>query len=88
MSEPAIAIRDIWKFFGEYPAVRGVNLDIPAGGIVALLGRNGAGKTTLLRMIAGLLPPQPRADRRRWQLRRLATPRRIDRNGRPWSVAL
>ena len=57
MSESAIAISDIWKFFGEYPAVRGVNLDIPTGGIIALLGRNGAGKTTLLRMIAGLLPP-------------------------------
>ena len=57
MSESAIAIQDIWKFFGEYPAVRGVNLNVPTGGIVALLGRNGAGKTTLLRMIAGLLPP-------------------------------
>lgn len=57
MSESAIAISDIWKFFGEYPAVRGVTLDIPTGEIVALLGRNGAGKTTLLRMIAGLLPP-------------------------------
>ncbi len=57
MSESAIAITDIWKFFGEYPAIRGVTLDIPTGRIVALLGRNGAGKTTLLRMIAGLLPP-------------------------------
>jgi len=57
MSDSAIALRDIWKFFGEYPAVRGVSLDVPTGGIVALLGRNGAGKTTLLRMIAGLLAP-------------------------------
>ena len=57
MSASAISLRGIWKFFGEYPAVRDASLDIPAGGIVALLGRNGAGKTTILRMIAGLLRP-------------------------------
>jgi ABC-type multidrug transport system ATPase subunit len=57
MNPSAIELRDIWKFFGEFPAVRAVNLDIPANAIIALLGRNGAGKTTVLRMIAGLLRP-------------------------------
>lgn len=57
MSSSAIALRDVWKFFGEFPAVRALNLDIPSKGIIALLGRNGAGKTTVLRMIAGLLRP-------------------------------
>jgi len=57
MSASAIALRDVWKFFGEFPAVRSLSLEIPSQGIIALLGRNGAGKTTVLRMIAGLLRP-------------------------------
>ena len=38
------------------PVLRGIHLDVPAGGRVALIGRNGAGKTTTLRAIMGLLP--------------------------------
>ncbi|PXY31563.1 ABC transporter ATP-binding protein [Prauserella muralis] len=37
--------------------LRGLSLEVPAGGIVALLGANGAGKTTLLRAVTGLLVP-------------------------------
>ena len=57
MSAPAISVQGVWKFFGEFPAIRDVNLDVPGGAVLALLGRNGAGKTTLIRMIAGLLRP-------------------------------
>jgi heme ABC exporter ATP-binding subunit CcmA len=57
MSLPAISVRQIWKYFGDFPAVRDVTFDIQPGTITALLGRNGAGKTTLLRMIAGLSRP-------------------------------
>jgi branched-chain amino acid transport system ATP-binding protein len=38
--------------------LRGVSLNVPQGGIVALLGTNGAGKTTTLRAISGLLKPE------------------------------
>jgi heme ABC exporter ATP-binding subunit CcmA len=57
MSAAAISVREIWKYFGDFPAVRDVSFDIERGTITALLGRNGAGKTTLLRMIAGLSRP-------------------------------
>ena len=57
MSEPAISIQNVWKFFGDFAAVRDVSLEVPPGTILALLGRNGAGKTTMLRMMAGLSRP-------------------------------
>jgi sulfate transport system ATP-binding protein len=50
----SIQIRDIVKTFGHFQALKGVNFDIEAGELVALLGPSGCGKTTLLRIIAGL----------------------------------
>jgi heme exporter protein A len=49
-----IAIEHLWKFYGDYPALRDIELAIEEGACCALLGRNGAGKTTLLRILAGL----------------------------------
>jgi heme exporter protein A len=54
----AIEIEKIWKYFGDYPALRDITLTIAEGSCCALLGRNGAGKTTLLRILAGLSPFQ------------------------------
>lgn len=51
---PAVAIEGIWKYYGDYPALRDITFEIEAGSCLALLGRNGAGKTTLLRIVAGL----------------------------------
>jgi ABC-2 type transport system ATP-binding protein len=52
-----IAIQDLVKQYGQFTAVDGVSLEVPAGEIHGFLGPNGAGKTTTLRMIAGLLKP-------------------------------
>jgi heme ABC exporter ATP-binding subunit CcmA len=49
----AVAAEGVWKFYGDYPALRDVILHAGPGECLALIGRNGAGKTTLLRIIAG-----------------------------------
>jgi iron(III) transport system ATP-binding protein len=50
---PAITCVQVAKRYGDVDAVRGVDLELPAGEIVALLGPSGCGKTTMLRVIAG-----------------------------------
>ena len=50
----AVSADDVWKYYGDYPALREIKLTVEPGSCVALLGRNGAGKTTLLRIVAGL----------------------------------
>jgi sulfate transport system ATP-binding protein len=50
----SIEIRNVSKQFGDFHALRDINLDIASGELLALLGPSGCGKTTLLRIIAGL----------------------------------
>ena len=56
-STPVIRIRDLHTRFGRTVIHRGIDLDVPAGEIVGLVGGSGSGKTTLLREIVGLLEP-------------------------------
>ncbi|WP_307859657.1 MULTISPECIES: ABC transporter ATP-binding protein [Cellulomonas] len=54
---PAVRVRGVEKSFGDVHVLRGVDLDVMPGSVVALLGSNGAGKTTLVRILATLLRP-------------------------------
>ena len=49
-----IKIEMIEKTFGTNPVLKGVNLEVPSGQLVSILGSSGCGKTTLLRIVAGL----------------------------------
>lgn len=53
----AVAVEGVWKFYGDYPALRDIRLEAEPGSCLALIGRNGAGKTTLLRIMAGFSRP-------------------------------
>lgn len=53
----ALEVSGVWKYYGDFPALRDIGFKAEAGSTVALLGRNGAGKTTLLRILAGLSKP-------------------------------
>jgi len=44
--------------YGSIKALKGIDLEVPAGSIVSLIGANGAGKTTAMKSLAGLLKPQ------------------------------
>jgi len=50
----SIEVRNVWKHFGSFTALAGVDLKVETGKLTALLGPSGSGKTTLLRIIAGL----------------------------------
>ena len=54
---PAIELRGLRREFGERVAFAGIDLAVPSGSTLAVLGPNGSGKTTLLRVLAGLLRP-------------------------------
>ena len=50
-----LEIKDLHVSYGGIKALRGINIEVPDGKIVTLIGANGAGKSTLLRTISGLV---------------------------------
>lgn len=55
LQDPAIRVRGLEKSFRDVRVLRGVDLEVARGGVLALLGSNGAGKTTLVRILATVL---------------------------------
>jgi len=51
---PLLRLRNVFKSFGAVQALKGVDLDIPAGQVTALVGDNGAGKSTLIKIVSGI----------------------------------
>ena len=52
-----IELKNITKYYGDFPAVTDISFKIEKGEIVGLLGPNGAGKSTTMKMITGFMPP-------------------------------
>jgi phospholipid/cholesterol/gamma-HCH transport system ATP-binding protein len=52
-----IAVRDLWKSFGEKEVLRGISLEVERGQTYVVLGASGSGKTVLLKHVIGLLRP-------------------------------
>jgi branched-chain amino acid transport system ATP-binding protein len=54
--DTALTLVDVHGYYGKSHVLQGVNLDVPRGAVVSLLGRNGVGKTTTMRAVLNLLP--------------------------------
>jgi len=57
MNTPIVEARDVRLSFGQTPALRGADISVQAGEIVAVMGPSGSGKSTLLHCLAGILVP-------------------------------
>lgn len=57
MENPILECRGLTKFYSEKAALSGMNISLPKGKIIGLLGPNGSGKTTLIKLACGLLTP-------------------------------
>ena len=53
----AVSLSGVWKAFDAVPVLRGLDLDVPRGTTVTVMGGSGSGKTVLLRLTAGLIKP-------------------------------
>ena len=57
MNDNILMCRNLSKNFGYFSALSGVNMNIPRGRIIGLLGPNGSGKTTFMKIANGLIVP-------------------------------
>ncbi len=56
-NSPLIRASGVVKSFGQTPALRGADVQVTAGEILAVMGPSGSGKSTLLHCLAGIFPP-------------------------------
>ena len=78
---PLLEMRGIEKSFPGVRALRGVDLELRAGEVLALLGENGAGKSTLIKVLAGAHPPDAGAIRLDGEAVAIANPAEAQRLG-------
>ena len=57
MTQPLLELRDVRAAYGKIEVLHGVDLQVPEGSVVALLGPNGGGKTTTLKVASGQMEP-------------------------------
>ncbi len=55
--EPLLKLRNVHKYFGHVHAVKGVDMDVYRGQVLAFLGDNGAGKSTIIKILSGVFKP-------------------------------
>jgi len=53
----SISLQNVWKYYGDTPAVRDLNIACADGEFLCILGPSGCGKSSTMRMLAGLEPP-------------------------------
>ena len=58
MTQALLLVKDMHTYLGDSHIIQGVSLEVPAGRVIAMLGRNGAGKTTMLRSIMRMVHPR------------------------------
>ena len=80
-TDTLLAVRDLHAGYGSSEVLHGVDLQVGAGEVVALLGRNGMGKTTLVRTICGLHPAKSGEIVFRGERVEAEAPHRIARRG-------
>lgn len=54
--QPIVAMRDVYKSFGDFEVLKGISLDVIKGDVICIIGASGSGKSTLLRCINALVP--------------------------------
>jgi ABC-2 type transport system ATP-binding protein len=62
-----VEFKNLYKEFEDKEILKNINLTIPKGKIIGLLGKNGTGKTTLIKLINDLLTPSKRRSLNKWK---------------------
>lgn len=58
VADAAVRLEGLWKSFDGHAVLRGLDLEVPRGSTVSVMGGSGSGKTVLLRLTAGLIKPE------------------------------